>query len=412
MAPFDPQAEAVGSAPLDGSDSLVRWIVLTSQAAAGPVQFMPLLGDRLIAEGIPLCRIRVSIRTLHPQFIGDSYTWHRGEADVVIFQPPHTIVSEERYINSPMAPIFQGAGAIRRRLDVPETDLDYPVLKELRDEGATDYVAMPLNFSAGRISAITFATDRPGGFTSAELSRLDSLLPFLAQAFEIHALRQTARNILDTYLGHLTGERVLEGVIRRGDGDTIHAIIWFCDLRDSTTMAEGQRPKEFLDTLNEFFESVTAPVLTHGGEILSYLGDGALAIFPIDARTEHPEYCPEHTGACSRSLAAAREAMQRFTELNAARVDRGDAPLECGIALHLGDVLYGNVGVPDRLTFTVIGAAANETARLESMCKVLHKPLLLSAELARLVRQPLQSLGFHAMRGVSGPREIFTLADL
>lgn len=412
MAPFDPQADAAGAGQPTSSDPLIRWIVLTSQMAAGPVQFMPLLCDRLIAEGFALCRVRVSVRTLHPQFIGDTYTWRRGEAEVAVFQPPHAIVNEERFINSPLAPIFQGAGAIRRRLDGPEADLDYPILRELRDEGATDYVAMPLNFSSGRISAITFATDRPSGFTLAELGRLDSLLPFLAQAFEIHALRQTARNILDTYLGHLTGERVLEGAFRRGDGDTIHAIIWFCDLRDSTMMAQSQQPRAFLETLNEFFESVTAPVLRHGGEILSYLGDGALAIFPIEAKTDHPERCPEHTGACSRSLAAAREAMKRFTELNVARVDRGDSPLECGIALHLGDVHYGNVGVPERLTFTVIGAAANEAARLESMCKVLHKPLLLSADLARLVHEPLDSLGFHELRGVSGPREIFTLADL
>jgi adenylate cyclase len=391
------------------ANPLVDWLLNEGWNIASPRELVGQLGERMVDIGIPVYRIRVNIRTLHPQFVGTVYAWQRGAEEVTEVSPSHAIVQEERYLKSPYAAIFQGAGGMRRRLDVADVDLDFPILEELRDEGATDYVAMPLVFSDKRINAITLASDRPGGFSTAELETAYDMLPVLSRLLEVHAMRRTTRTILDTYLGKQAGERVLNGLIKRGDGEDIHAVIWFCDLRGSTPLADRMPREAYLALLNEFFECMAGSVVDHDGEVLRFLGDAVIGIFPISATTDRPELCPEHTGACVRALAASQDAMKRMERLNHARRERGEPPLGYGIALHIGDLLYGNIGIPERLDFTVIGPAANEAARLEAMCKTLHKPILISAELARLVPDKLVSLGFHALRGVREPHEIFTL---
>ncbi|MBL8658764.1 MAG: adenylate/guanylate cyclase domain-containing protein [Rhodospirillales bacterium] len=369
---------------------------------------------RIRAEGIPLCRLRLHVRTLHPQFLGTSYTWKLGLDEIEEFNAAYAIRNEERYLHSPFRAIFEeGVGGVRRRLDVPELVLDFPVLEELRDEGATDYVAMPIAFANGRRSAITFAADRPGGFATGELEVVEGMLPVLARLVEVHALRRTARTILETYLGRSSGARVLDGLIRRGDGDDINAVIWFCDLRASTALADILPRQAFLCLLNGFFEATAGAVLAHGGEVLRFIGDAFLAIFPLDPEGANSAADGgAEVRACARALAAARDALARMDAYNAERQAVGEPPLRFGIGLHIGDVTYGNIGVEQRLEFTVIGPAANEAARLEGVCKTLDRRLVISAELARWVREPLISLGFHALRGVREPQEVLTLADL
>lgn len=400
-----------------GAAPLIEWLLGDGWSLPRPQDLVAQLGFRMIETGIPVYRIRVNIRTLHPQYIGTVYAWQPDWEEVKEITPTHAVLEEERYLRSPYAAIFQGAGGIRRRLDVPGVNLDYPVLEELRDEGATDYVAMPLVFSDGRINAITLATNRPGGFSTTELEMTYNILPVLEHVMELHATRRTAQTILETYLGVKTGQRVLNGQIRRGDGEDIHAVIWFSDLRGSTALADRMSRPEYLNLLNSFFECMAGAILEHGGEVLRFLGDAVLGIFPIGSVTSkpvssQPQLCPEHTGACAKSLRAAQDAMTRMATLNQQRRDRGEGELGYGIALHLGDLMYGNIGVPDRLDFTAIGAAVNETARLEDMCKALHKPILISAELAGLVSANLVSLGFHGFRGVREPHEVFTLPGL
>ncbi|MGF1639722.1 MAG: adenylate/guanylate cyclase domain-containing protein [Rhodospirillales bacterium] len=405
-----PAATAIG-APSPCSNPLVDWLLTEGWSIRLPGELVQRLAERLVALALPVYRLRVNIRTLHPQYVGTVYAWQRGRDQIEEITPSHDILREERYLRSPYAPIFQGAGAVRRRLEGAETPLDFPVLEELRAEGATDYVALPVVFSDDRINAITLATDRPGGFTTVDLEMVYGMLPVLARLLEVHALRRTARTILETYLGRQAGERVLQGKIRRGDGENIHAAIWFSDLRGSTALADGMPREDYLALLNDFFGCIAGAVVDHQGEVLRFLGDAVIGIFPIDAVSDRPELCPQHTGACGRAIAAARDAMGRMAELNRRRGDRGEPPLGYGIALHLGDVLYGNIGIPERLDFTVIGPAVNEAARLEDLCRSLHRPVLISAELARLVGERLVSLGFHALRGVREPHEIFTLPD-
>ena len=406
------QASAIAANPL------VEWILGDGWDTPALPDLVRGLCQRMVALAIPLCRMRLHVRTLHPQYLGTSYTWTQGRAELEEFNATYAILNEERYQSSPFKAIFDdGVGGVRRRLDVPGIALDYPVLEELRAEGATDYVAMPIVFSDARRSAITFAADRPGGFSTGELEAIYGMLPVLSRLLEVHALRRTARTILETYLGRVSGERVLNGLVRRGDGEDIDAVIWFSDLRGSTPLADALPRPVFLELLNGYFEAMAGSVLAHDGEVLRYIGDALLAIFPLGGAgtpgtvaAAAPSSGP--VAACSRALAAAREAIARMDAFNQRRLERGEIPLRFGIGLHIGAVMYGNIGVDQRLEFTVIGAAANEAARLESMCKTLDRPLVLSAELARLVEEPLLSLGVHVLRGVREPHELLTLANL
>jgi adenylate cyclase len=387
---------------------LIRWLMSEGWWLPTPEALTAALGGAINAAGIPLLRLRVSLRLLHPQFIGVSYTWRRNRGDVEVFRPPHEILIEDTYLRSPLAAIYEGAGAIRRRLTGAGALRDYPVLDELAAEGATDYVAMPLIFTDGRRCALTIASDRDAGFTASGLTCVYDALPAIAHAFEVHALRATASNILDTFLGRASGERVLKGLIRRGDAETIHAVLWYSDLRGSTRLADSLPQQTYLALLNDYFDCTAGAVLSRGGQVLSFIGDAVFAIFPTDDVAP----CPGATAArCSAAVDAARQALVRLSELNRRRAAAGAAAIGFGVALHLGEVSYGNIGVPERLDFTVIGAAANEVARLAQLCRTLERPILISDALAATLPERFVSLGCHVLRGVREPREVFTLAD-
>jgi adenylate cyclase len=225
-------------------------------------------------------------------------------------------------------------------------------------------------------------------------------------------MRRSAEDLVKTYLGQRTGERVLAGRTQRGEAENIHAVIWLCDLRDSTRLSESMPAEDFFRSLNEFFDCTAEAVLDHGGEILSFIGDAVFAIFTIDG-AEKPlgEACFREEGACAAALAAARDARSRVDSLNYRRMSRGEPPLEFGLALHIGDVMYGNLGVPKRMQFTVIGTAANAATRLAEMCKDLKRWVLVSSSFPRCFPGQMKSLGHHIMRGLGTSEEIFTLLD-
>ena len=227
-------------------------------------------------------------------------------------------------------------------------------------------------------------------------------------------MHRMSRNLLDTYLGAYTGQRVLNGLIQRGDGENIPAVIWYCDLRGSTALADSVSRDDYLDLINRFFEAMGGAVLDGGGEVLKFIGDGLLAIFPMEKAGTSDEgkdmFCGLH--ACGTALAAVRDALKRMEEVNAALAEEGRAPLRFGVALHLGDVTYGNIGAASRLDFTVIGPATNEAARIDNLTKEVGVPVLVSQDFQRFVKDDLVSLGRHRLRGVSEELEIFTLPEL
>jgi adenylate cyclase len=274
--------------------------------------------------------------------------------------------------------------------------------------GATDYVAMPMTFSGGQINIITLVSREPGGFSTAQLGVLYDILPVLSRLFEVFALQDTAATLLGTYLGRRTGGEVLNGLIKRGDGRDIDAAIWLCDLRDSTALSEAMSREAYLETLNQFFDSMVEPIVAHGGEVLKYVGDAVLAIFPIEP-LDPAERDAAAREACAQALAAAADAKVRVEALNQERAERGEQALRYGIGLHRGRLSYGNIGSSERLDFTVIGRAVNEAARLEEMTKTLQRPVLTSSAFALSLGPGLTSLGQHRLRGVAAQQEIFSV---
>jgi adenylate cyclase len=351
----------------------------------------------LVSSGIALYRVGVFVRTLHPNVAGRAFFWREDRDAVEVDSADHSWFGTEDHLKSPIHAVWTANSETRRRIADPDCPMDYPVLADLRAEGATDYLAVPLRFLSGEVHVASFATRRPGGFTAAELVALRGILPYFTRVVEIYGHIRKARNILDAYLGPNAGAKVLAGHIKRGDAQDIDAVIWFCDLRDSTALADSMSRHEFLRLLNDYFECVLGPVLERQGEVLRFIGDAALAIFPVDGRPAE---------ACAKALAAAREALGRMQKLNENRAP----PLRCGIGLHLGEVTYGNIGTPSRIEFTVVGAAANEAARIESLCKRLEVDLLVSERVVQALPGAWKSLGSHTLRGVGDKMELFTLS--
>jgi adenylate cyclase len=287
----------------------------------------------------------------------------------------------------------------RRRLDRPAPEL--PLLDELRGLGATDYAMFPLPFIERSLtSVISFATRAPRGFVDPQLEALEAAAALFSPYAERQVLRRIAVDLLDTYVGHSAGEKVFAGRVQRGDIENIYAAIWFCDLRGFTRMSDREPREAVIESLNDWFECLAGPIAGQGGEILKFMGDGLLAIFAAAG---------DPAAACNRALDAAEAAWSAVAMLNQARHEAGQGPLAWGLALHLGEVGFGNIGSRQRLDFTVIGAAVNQASRLQDLTKALGRPLLVSDAFAAATTRALRSLGRHQLRDAAAPAELFTV---
>jgi adenylate cyclase len=327
--------------------------------------------------------------------------WQRGCDCVTTSERAHGIEASPAYLNSPVRHIREGGGALRRRLEGPDAVVDFPVLEELKALGANDYLILPLRRDGARSSFISLATDRPGGFSAGHLAAIEGLAPVIALISELFSARRMTDDLLTVYLGHDAARRVLEGAIRRGTGEAIRAVLWTCDLNGFTALSDATEPAELIGLLDRYFEAMADPVEAKGGEILKFIGDAILAIFR-----------PKEGGeaeAARLALEAAEEALANLAALNQARQAEGKAALVTKIALHVGDMVYGNVGAADRLDFTVIGPAVNTVARVQAQCGILGEPVLATREFARLLPGALIARGAHSLRGLSAPTELFAL---
>jgi class 3 adenylate cyclase/uncharacterized protein (DUF427 family) len=391
--------------PLSFTNPLLPWLLSEAPSAPDALALTRTFIDEMLALEIPLWRFNLIVRTLHPQLMAVAYRWWLKRGEVMEEYVSYDMLTRPQYLNSPLAAIIEGAGGIRRRLDGRDPVLDYPVLADLHREGATDYVAMPMTFSDGQVNVITLASSKRDGFSTGDLGHVYEILPVLGRLYEVHAMRYRANTLLDTYLGHHAGRRVLEGHIKRGDGDSIEAVIWFCDLRESTPLAQSMPREQFLKVLNIFFDCMAGTVMEHGGQVLRFIGDAALSIFPIDAGSFSGEQ------ARNAAITAAEVACQRMEAINEERARNDEVPLGFGIALHEGEVTYGNIGTENRLEFTVIGDAANCAARIETHCKVLKRQVLVSEAIAASDPQRFESMGEHLLRGVNRPLALYALRD-
>jgi adenylate cyclase len=355
---------------------------------------------RIVAAGIPLWRAFCSVATLHPQIVATAYIWRRDTPGAVRFTADRSFESDPEFTTSPIAEVQRTGVMIRRRLHDPACALDYPVFGEFKNEGGTDYAAMPMLCSSGEINSISWVTDREGGFSDDEIAGLGAVAEALAIIVELQATRRIARHLMDTYVGHRTGERVLAGKITRGSGEQIRAVVWLCDLRGFTAMTDSLPRDKVIDLLNDYFETMVDAVTAEGGEALKFMGDGMLAIFELGANEQPRE-------RCAAALRAAEAACEKIEARNLERRAVGDPEIHFGLALHLGDVSYGNIGAPRRLDFTVIGPAVNHAARLEKVGVELGRPVVTSASFAAASKEGLETIGRHSLRGVSEPQEVF-----
>jgi adenylate cyclase len=357
--------------------------------------------------GVPIGRASIHMRQVHPLLLGRTMLWLADSGGAMETGLEHGTETDPRYLDSPIRRIFEGAPSIRRRLEDPGCPMDFPILHDLVAEGWSDYTMYALPFSTGPINAIGFSTGRKGGFSELDLATIEAALPVFGAIMEINYQRRTARTLMQTYLGPKTGERVLTGAIKRGDGEVIEAVLWYCDLRDFTPLSESLPVEQVIDLLNDYFETMARPVKAAGGEIVKFIGDAMLAIFPLGGRGPH-----QSCGACWTALQVSEQALEGMAALNQARTAAGKPLLRCGVALARGDVMYGNIGDQERLDFTVIGPAVNQATRLEELTRdlKLDPPIVFSAQLAAHCGRPTRSLGHFQLKGIAEQQEAFTLA--
>ncbi len=372
------------------SGPTVDWVMREAWLCSTPEELTGAIARKFFEDGIAVSRITVMIWSLHPMIAGKNYRWTKKDDKVESFAPSYDIFSHPAFVNSPLLHVTKGLGGVRQSLLAEEAEFSFPIMDELKAEGATDYVAMPLPFSNGQINVMTLTCDHPKGFTTANLGLVFECASVISRLYEVFALRDNASTLLETYLGKRTGARVLGGEIRRGDGDQIDAAILFCDLRNSSRLAETMEREAYLELLNGFFETTTQIINDHDGEVLKFIGDAVLAIFPAAEDREQ---------ACAQALASAREIAASFAD--------DDQQTDCAIGLAFGDVTYGNVGSQERLDFTVIGSAANVAARLSDLGKQLGHTVVTTAHVAEANGPDMQSLGSFDLHNVSAPVEAF-----
>lgn len=386
-----------------GIGGIAEWLVDGARSAVAPQDVLSELCDRLGDLGIPLWRAAVFVRTLHPNVTGRRFLW-RVESGVAVGELAYERLVTSEFTESPVSAVYASGAALRRRIANPAEAADFEVLRGLHDQGATDYLASPLPFTDGSTHVATWATRRPGGFTEGDIAALEAVAAPLARVAEIRALRRTAGTLLDTYVGTHAGARILSGKIRRGDTEAIRAAIWLSDMRGFTAVADRLPPSVLIALLNRYFDCQVPAILERGGEVLKFMGDGLLAIFPLRAERDV-------NGVCDDALAAARDARGRVGELAAATGVDGVTDVRFGLALHVGEVLYGNIGSGNRLDFTCIGPAVNLAARLEKLAGQLGRSVTASSEFAAHCASPLAPLGLYPLAGFPVPQSVYGLLD-
>lgn len=379
------------------------WLLTEGRRQLDPVALLTALMQRLDAVGAQIDRLRISSRTLHPQLVAMGVLWNRANG-AELAHGAHGVQESDAYLGSPMQFVDQNMQMFRQRLDTGLEANDHAVLFDMRAEGMTDYVALPMVFASGTTNIVTLATAAPGGFSDHDLERFTALANLLAPVFEVINLRRTTLGLLNTFVGQRISERILQGQVKRGDGERIEAAFWYSDLRGFTTLSETLPTDQLLQLLNDYFEYCAAAAAARGGEILQFIGDAILIVFEI----RKPE---DEARVCEAALDAAVDAFASIAVVNHRRRRSGQAPIEFGLGLHLGSVTHANVGSPDRLSFNVVGPAVNMTARIQEMTKETGVPLLLSENFARLIHRPLRSVGRYDLRGIAKTSELFTLDE-
>ena len=391
-------------------NELAGWVTEAGLIGTGESELMAGFCRRVVNAGVPLARAIVILDTLHPIYEGRAFRWRADmpdEAEVIDYGRTNEGEAAESWRRSPFYHLLQSGGTLLRRRLAAGEPVDFSSVAQARDEGMTDYVALIRRFAAeGAIGEMdcaysSWATDAAGGFDDGAVLALQRLAPFLELAIKSAVLARMAGTLAQTYLGRDAGRRVMSGRILRGVAEKIGAVLWYSDLHGYTEISDNSPPEQIIPLLNDYAEVVVAAVHANGGDVVKLMGDGTLAIFPADNRED----------ACHAALAAATHAGRAAVSLNRKRRAAGLPTAELYLALHVGDVFYGNIGSKDRLDFTVIGPAVNEVSRILAMSRSVERDLLLSSSfvvaLGSDLRRRMVSIGRYALRGVAQPQELF-----
>jgi adenylate cyclase len=387
-----------------------RWLAGAGLAGSSETALVDGFCQRLVACGVPLARCVVFIDTLHPVYEGRSFRWEREQPQVILSAYGRTTAGEfaERWRSSPFYRLLEtGQSWLRRRLSA-EVETEFPLFAELRAAAITDYLAIINRFGSeaviGEMDCFysSWMSDGADGFNEGHIAALHGLMPLLGLAIKSASLSRIAETLVETYLGRDAGRRVLRGGIARGVADRIEAVLWFSDLQHYTHIADSSPPEQIIPLLNDYADAVVSSIHHNNGDVLKFMGDGVLAIFPAAER---------HT-ACSAALTAANAVQKAVQALNVRRADQRLPTTKLYLGLHIGTVFYGNIGIKERLDFTVVGPAVNEVSRIASMCRSVEQPILISEEFAEAAlaeRHRFVSVGRYALRGVARPQALYTL---
>jgi len=350
-----------------------EWLIAGAPGASTAAEVLAGTCARLIEEGVPVSRAEAYVRTLHPLVAGRAFEW-TPETGCRAIESGHG--DDLETASAVVRSVFRDGAAHRDRTH------------------GMDVIALPFAFTSGEVHAVAFATTCDGGFSAPALATIEAVVPPLTRLAEILALRRSAANVLTAYVGRDAGARVMAGQIRRGDIELIEAAIWFSDMRGFSRISNSKQPREVIDLLNELFDFQVPAIERHGGEVLKFIGDGLLAIFTPSGG--------DLRDACTRALAASQDALTALAARNAGTIE----PLRIGIALHVGEVAYGNIGGAARLDFTCIGRAVNLAARIESLTAATGRDILASEEFARLCGG-LERVGAFEVKGFATPVAAF-----
>jgi adenylate cyclase len=391
---------------------VIAWVAQAGLAGRRELELLQGFCERVVPLGLPLARAVVGVDTLHPVLEGRVFQWQRDgaaatQSDYGRYDDER---SEDKWQQSPFHRLYE-SGQTTFRCRLGQEPLPFSILAELRAQGFTDYVAMVHRFGVdGAIGQMdctysSWATDRASGYSDADLAALEFLVPCLAVALKGASVAGIAESLVETYLGRDAGHRVLRGHIERGVAEKIGAVLWFSDLQGFTRITESAPPEQIIPLLNDYADAIVTALQDQGGEVLKFMGDGILAIFDIFNAALPAD-------ACACALDAALDANRRVAALNKRREAAGLPVTRFYLGLHVGEVFYGNIGSTERLDFTVVGPAVNETSRIAAMCRSLDQDVLLSsgfAEAAGAARERLVSVGRYALRGVQRPQELYTI---
>jgi adenylate cyclase len=404
---------------------LVKWLLFETSPSATSVELLQGFADHLCLLGLDLLRIVVQARPLSPQAATLLHVWRPSERDMELSPLVRVLDHEDHAVESgrvqlvslahgafetssfrvsPFHRVMLEGADVRCRITSNQREFEFPILRDLHAQGATDYIALPIAFYGSAPSAVSFVTRKPGGFSERDISVLRAarqpLIAGLSPRLEAH----TKRTLLGAYLGSKTADRVLAGAVQRGDVEEIEAAIWFSDLRGFTPMSAGIPSAELIAWLNDYFAAVGRAIVQHDGEILKFIGDAVLAVWPISE-------AGSRESTCRAALAAAKAANAELDALNATRAASGLPPMQHGIGLHVGKAQYGNIGAEGRLDFTVIGPAVNTASRLEGVSGKLARRVVASADFAKCVGDAVVPLGETWLKGVAGAQDIFGIDE-